>query len=442
MAFRIARRFASIYQRSPYLTEVAGVLALKIGSAASNFAAGILLARFLGPAELGVYALVISSVTLAGQVASLGLGEFVTREVAKFQVRGEWDLLRGVIKTSFQWTSWASVAIATVALIIGRTGAGIPRLQWPLLAMAALIIPFTAINLLRSAVLRGLHLVILADTPDLGLRSFLLLGLAIIGYLTVGHAGATYAVSFQFAAITAAYIFGLWLMRAKVTALVPHSHSRSTPKQWLRQAFFFFGFNSLGQIEGQIALFILGYLGSAYQAGLYQPAIQASAALLLGLTAVNIPLRPKVFSAWATGEQTEVQRLITQGGKVSTAFALAAAIVLLPFAKALTLLYGPDFAAAAAPIRLLAVGQLVSAMCGSSGLVVIAAGKQKIAMLAFSTSICVDTGLSFLLVPHFGATGSAIAAATGMLTWKLVLTIYSSLALRVYTPVIRLSRWR
>src|SRR5688572_18645880 len=70
-----------------------GSLGLKIGAAALGFINGVLLARLLGPAEFGLYSIILSLINFAATLAVMGLPTFTTREVAASVEYGHWNQL-------------------------------------------------------------------------------------------------------------------------------------------------------------------------------------------------------------------------------------------------------------------------------------------------------------------------------------------------------------
>lgn len=92
-------------------------------------------------------------------------------------------------------------------------------------------------------------------------------------------------------------------------------------------------------------------------------------------------------------------------------------------------IFGPDFVAASAALRILALGQLVNLATGSVGTILIMTGHQRISLLNSVAGAVMVVILGLILIPRYGATGAAAAASITMairnisatyLVWRFV----------------------
>jgi O-antigen/teichoic acid export membrane protein len=400
------------------LPTATGSLGLRIAAGGLAFLNGILLARMLGPDELGIYTLVLASVTLAATIAALGLPSLVARETASYQARGQWGLLKGMISTGH--LAVAAAAALAVAIILGVRGAGFVLMDWPkpLLFAATLIVPLMALNRLRGGILRGLHWVILADIPDRLVRPLVLLVLLAGTYFWFGRADSALAMGLQLAAIGCAFVLGTLFLWGKIPARARAAKPELHVWQWVKEAQSFFGITVVALLEGQVAIYALGSLAGAGHVGMYQVAFQFIALVSMGLTAVNMPLQPKLVAAWATGDRSRAQDLINEAAKLSAVIGLGSAAFLIPFAGIVPYLYGHQFQASVDILRILVVGQLFNALAGPCGLVLASTGHQRTALYAVVAALAVNVLGNLLLVPTYAANGAAAAVTMSLLTWN------------------------
>jgi O-antigen/teichoic acid export membrane protein len=84
------------------------------------------------------------------------------------------------------------------------------------------------------------------------------------------------------------------------------------------------------------------------------------------------------------------------------------------------------------PLAILAAGQLVNAAFGSVGLFLSMSGHERDTLLGQFIALTVNVLVAVVLIPPFGATGAAVAASLGLVTWNLVLAakVVSRLHLR------------
>ena len=91
--------------------------AIRVASAAVVFLSQILLARWMGSFEFGIYVYVTTWVLLLGPALDLGLGTAAQRFIPEYRNRGMFDLLRGFIYGS-------RVAAFGSAIVSWGTGPG------------------------------------------------------------------------------------------------------------------------------------------------------------------------------------------------------------------------------------------------------------------------------------------------------------------------------
>ena len=430
--------FAQIRESTLFKTAV-GSGSLKVVSAAVGFLSGVVLARLLGLKEFGVYALAMAAINLAATVAALGLPSLVTREVSKYEAREQWGLLRGLVQTSHRWVAYGTVMVLGVTGGLVATGWVLPGLHWVMLLLAVLLTPLIALNQLRSAILRGLHWVILADVPELLLRPLLMLLFVVSAFLWLGHANATLAIGFQLVAVSCGFFLGTRFLHARIPQSVTEAESSVLVRAWARETRPFFWITLVSLVEGQIGIYILGYLTGPKQVGLFQVASQLVSPVIMGLMAVNMPLQPKLAAAWATGKKDEAQRLVTEAAKFSTAAAFTAATILIPFAEIVVRIYGEQYLPAANVLRILILGQLINAVSGPCGLVLAMTGHQKFVLHGLTAALIVNGLVNMALVPFFAAEGAAIAATAGLVVWNSLLVYWALRLADMTTPIFRIT---
>ena len=74
------------------------VFAIRIGGAGLAYGTQVLLARFMGQAEYGVFALAWVWIAILGHGCLLGVAQSVCRFVPQYRARGELELARGFLR--------------------------------------------------------------------------------------------------------------------------------------------------------------------------------------------------------------------------------------------------------------------------------------------------------------------------------------------------------
>jgi O-antigen/teichoic acid export membrane protein len=94
---------------------------------------------------------------------------------------------------------------------------------------------------------------------------------------------------------------------------------------------------------------------------------------------------------------------------------LVVTLALLALGRQLLSLFGPNFGEGEHLMFILAVGLVSRAAIGPMERFLNILGHQRACALVYASAFGINVGLCFLLIPHFGATGAAIAIATALI---------------------------
>ncbi|HDG98264.1 MAG TPA: hypothetical protein ENG73_08870 [Desulfobacterales bacterium] len=126
--------------------DTVGVMAIRALSMGLSFAVSVVLARLLGVREFGLYSLAMSVLGLLVVPATFGFPQLLVREIAAYRIKGEWGLIRGLLRFARRTSLLASLGIALLggfvlwALSDRFSGEGVR-----VLALAFLALPFWAL---------------------------------------------------------------------------------------------------------------------------------------------------------------------------------------------------------------------------------------------------------------------------------------------------------
>lgn len=433
------RNLASKLKKSDLIITALGGFSLKIGAAGLGFLNGIIIARLLGPSEFGIYTLLMATTSLAATIAALGLPMLITRQLATYVVQEQWAMLKGLIYKSRLWILLSSLFAIEVVVALQKLQIFGVDIHPIALALMLSLIPLTALNQQRAAILRGLHRVILADVPELVLRPLLIIIILSSCLLFLPRIDATQAMLMQFVALSIVFITGLVFVRRHTPRKVRLTQIETTGKQWIMGSLPFFAMALIGSFEGQVAIYILNAQTNTSEVGLFQAANQMVKLVVLGLTAVNMPLQPKISAAWARGDSIAIQELASQAVRLGTSIALAGALILIILAEPLLTLYGQAYLSATPALRILAIGQLCNAAAGSCGLVLAMTGHQHTVLLGQCLALMVNIVAAWYLTSQWGAIGAATAVTLGLLTWNGLLAISVFRKMHINTTIIPFS---
>lgn len=393
----------------------------------------IILARFLGPAAFGLYAIGWTLLRLVGLAAPLGLHNGIIRFGALYwpdspgKLR---DLLQKAFITAtfsslvigagmFTFAGWIEVAFQKpgLALVIRWFALGVPLITLLRLAAAA-----TRVSL------RMKYSVIAEDfvQPLLDLVFIIL-----VYFLSAGLTGALLAgiVSLALAMLLALYYLRQVFGRAFQAAAEFSLNARALVAFSLPTALTGFFATAIIWVDR----LIVGYFRLPAEVGIYQAASQSSTFFAIILTAMNAIFAPMISDLYHKGEHKRLEDLYRVSTKWALYISLPVLVVILFVPELLMkVVFGQAYAEGALPLLILNLGQLVNVATGAVGFLLIMTGRQKRWLLFTALALVGNILLNLLLIPRYGVVGAAISTSaavsalflTGLLSVRLSLKLW------------------
>jgi O-antigen/teichoic acid export membrane protein len=413
---------SSISSLRTHLIRVAsGSIALKISNTALSILMAVVLARLLGVSNFGVYAFCLSVVNILTIPAMLGGQELLVREVAAYQTKCEYQLLRGLLLRFRQASFLASALLALCLAGIGFAFyKGSPMLT-PFLISAAILPLYTAMEL-QGAALRGLRYVLLGQIA-LTLRPALVVVIVFITFwITRQHLSAESALLAQSGGSAVMVALTALLLHN----LLPNQAKNAQPKfeiyKWSKSVLPFVFASGMQVINQETSIVLLGILKSPEDVGYFRVAQRCAMLIPFGLHAINIAIAPTVAEMFAKGEKKLLQRVISKSIFVTLGFAIPVVLTLILFGKLIiSFVFGQEFAPAYTPLVILCIGQAVNAGMGSVDLILNMAGLERITALGVAIATITSIVLNLILIPFLGTTGAAIATSFSLALWNVLL---------------------
>ncbi|MCR6702434.1 MAG: oligosaccharide flippase family protein [Dokdonella sp.] len=423
---------------------VAGSAGLRLGGMALGFLVGVQLARGLGTAGYGIYGMAMSIIALLTVPTELGLPQLLTREVASAQAKADWARLRGVIGWSVRTVLWTSLLIAT-AIVAWTWGYGrdlMPGTNAALLAGLALV-PLTALGNVAGATLRGLHHVVSGQISEVVLRPAAFCALLFVASALYGSLTAPVAMALGSAAAGIALGAGLLMTLRRLPVEVSQVRGRADARVWWTSAVPMALTEGMRVLQAHLVILVLGLMAPAATVGLYRVASSTALLLAVPVTLFNIAAAPTLSRLHALGDAHRLQRLL---GGIAGGMLIGVVLLWLPFLAAgeslIGLLFGPAYAASAAPLAILGAGVAASAFFGANATLLNMTGHQQQVTRASSIALVLLAVLLPPLIWAGGATGAAVASVLASTAWNALLWHAARTQLGQDTRVVALLRGR
>jgi len=283
------------------------------------------------------------------------------------------------------------------------------------------LIPLRALIGIRSAALRGLRHVLAGIVPDQIVRPTLLVAFMSLALLVPAfELSPASAMGLTVLSALLVFLLGAWLLyRARPASLVAVAPIYQ-PRVWLAAAWPMALTQGFEQINRYADVLLLGLLAVTADVGVYRVAVQGAMLVSLGLTALNMVAAPFITRLHAQGEQHKLQKLVHRTAQGALAFALPAVLGFAAFGEWLLVnLFGAEFSAAYWPLLILAVGQLLNAGFGPTGLLLNMTGHERDVTRVVAVAAGMNVLLNLALIPLFGVIGAAVATSVSLVFWNI-----------------------
>jgi O-antigen/teichoic acid export membrane protein len=430
--------------RAYLIKGTTGVFILHAVSTGLGFITNVLLARFLGSVEYGVYTYVFAWVGLLTVLSMFGFGNVLIREIAAYQVQKQWELVCGILRWVGGFAFLFSLGVAAVAAILIYTFRHLLNAQiFPAIWVALLLLPILTLFNLNNQALIGNKKVIEAQLTGVLARAplFIVLLIVVLGTFPSART-ATMAIFLSLYALFVALLAGLGLLYRTLPRQVINANSEYRGKRWLKSALPMLFIAGLYELNSRVPILMLGSISGPEEAGFYSIAVLITGFIAFILMAVNLTVSPVFSNLYISGEMQRLQKIITRTTRVMMVVSLIVALLIVILREWLLLFFGSAFQRASLLLILLSIGQIVNVFAGSVGTLLVMTGYEKKAIQAVGLSTLTIAILNFFLIPRWGIDGAGLATIIGMLIWNFILIFqtYNHLGIDS-TPLGKFSKW-
>ena len=401
----------------------AGVIVVAVANRVVLLLTAILLARLLGPDGYGQYSYALAWALLLAVLAKLGSRELLIREIATYQLRGNWDRILGLLRRATQVVTAVSVlvgaALAGVVLAFAdRLGADrVATLLW-----ASILAPTLALATVRAAALKGFRRVVAGKAQEQIVGPAILLVAVAAYWLGDWPLDAPTVMSLHVAGTMVAFATGVILLRRALPPQVAVATATYEDRRWLGSALPLAVLGGARLVHRQTDIVMLGLFLAAADVGIYRTAVTGSLLVILATDAVVDQLSPYAARLHARGDTERLRRLVTSSTRAMTLTAMPLAVAfVLAGDRILSVVFGPEYATGHAALAILGVAQMLSVAAGPAPMLLNMSGHERSTARSFTISALFNVALNAVLIPVAGTIGAAVATAVSLLSWNLLL---------------------
>lgn len=397
-----------------------------------------LLARLLSPAEMGMYFLTFSIVTVAALAARLGLDKTVVKLIAGSLGLERPAQARQALRPVFLLATFSAAIVGGVYWLLVGEWLAEDVFRSPLMAgvtgLTSVWIAILTFRILLAECFRGFHDIRLATLFG-GMTTAVLSAIAFgILWVVRGDASLHTGIAFSVAAAGTSVILAVWLLFKKVR-LVPGKGGVAIPlKSILHDSWPFLISNLTAVAITQADLWIIGAFREEQDVAIYGAAARLVLLVNVSIMIANQVLPPIISELHVQGKKEQLERVL-QG--TATLTAIPAMIVLLALVgfggPILALVFSGFYRAGASILLLLALARVVAVLVGSCEYVLMMTGHQRTMMAISMLTGTITVVGALAVVDAMGPLGVALVAAGAIIIQQLLMLFFAHKLAGVWT---------
>jgi O-antigen/teichoic acid export membrane protein len=400
------------------------IFIIRVISAALAYLSQILLARWMGGSDYGVYVYVWTWVLLLGSMMDFGISSSAQKIIPEYRTSGEHALLRGFLSGSrwmtFVVSSFVSLLLAGAVKLLSpwiATGEIVP------LYVGCLTLPAFVLANTQDGIARSHDWMRLGLMPQFIVRQSLIIGLTAGAFALGFHLGATAAMLASAAAVWIAVIGQMLVLNHRLGGHIEPGPKSYDFRGWLAISLPILLVEGFYLLLSYTDVLVLQQFRSSEEVGVYFAVVKTLALVSFIHYAMSATTAHRFAEYHALGDKPRLSAYVVHAIKWTFWPSLAATVLLLALGRPLLWLFGPQFVDGYDIMFVAAIGLVVRSAIGPVERLLNMLGHQHICALAYALSFVMNLALCVALVPRFGGHGAA-AATSISLTFETVLLFW------------------
>jgi len=376
-----------------------------------GFLVTILLGRYLGADNLGLYRMTSTLYGITMLVAAMGIPRAIIKYVAEYKenINGLNQIVSsGVITSLFLGIGFSLLFYLSSGIfseIFNMPGlSGLLKLLSP-------SFPFAIVSGVLLGLLNGLR-EMKKYTVAVIVQSVLMLAIsAILIYWGFGVAGVVIGLVLS---SVGSCLYLLWVCRGYLD--ITFRNYIQTTKEVLSFGWKIVAGNAINQINYNADIILIGYFLTAMDIGYYAVALGLSRFFWIIPQAIQKITSPATSEYWAKNNHAALQKMINKSMKYTACILLPIGLVIGFFTRdIITFIFGNEFVYSALSLQILVIGAVILGIIMAIGGSIAGVGRPDIGLKIVCISATTNIALNILLIPNFGIIGAAIATTTSLL---------------------------
>jgi O-antigen/teichoic acid export membrane protein len=410
---------------------------IRIASAAIIYLTQVMLARWMGRFEFGIYVYVWAWVGFLGMWAAGGIAPAAQRFIPEYRTLGDERGLRGFLLGS-RWVSFAYgavVALLLAAVVLAFLHAIAPYYWLPLLIGAA-VIPVFPVSSVQDTISRCFNWIELGLIPN-----YVMHPLIICAALAAIHAfGGTVTAVHGLLVASAA----MWVMTLTQTALLRRRLNRAVVPGERRYEFRHWMITSLpiAFVDGffllltYVDILILQMFVGPADIAVYYAATKTLAMLNFIYFAVSAASAHRFAQYYVAGEHEKLASFLKDAVRWTFWPSLAFGLALLALGEPILSLFGAGFTDGYPLMFVLIIGLIARASVGPAERLLSMQDQQMASAMIYACAFATNLVLCLVLIPRFGLIGAACSTASAIVCESTLLYVITKRRLGLHIFIV------
>lgn len=414
--------------------------AIRIVSAIIALASQVLMARWMGGFDYGIFVLVWTTMVIVGNLSCLGFHTSIVRYIPEYRERGRLGELRGVMVASRAFVLASSTTIAAIGIggvwLFSDT---IENYYVVPFYLAAACLPLIALSDTLEGTARAHSWALLALGPVYLLRPILILMLMgaalMLGFPATGQTAVIAAILAAFLTVVFQLATILPATARKVRDATPRYH----PRQWILVSLPIFVIEGFYFMLTNADVLVVGYFMEPGDVAVYFATTKILALVHFVYFAVKAGVAQR-YAHYAHGDNRDKLAHFARETVAWTFWpSLLMGIGVLLIGKPMLMMFGPGFDAGYPLLFVLVLGVVARASVGPAESLLTMSGNQNICAAVYGVALAISLVLNVVLIPLYGLWGAAftMAAALACEAVLLAFTVHIRLGITMFVPLAR-----
>jgi O-antigen/teichoic acid export membrane protein len=385
---------------------------IRVAGAAIVFLSQILLARWMGGFEFGIYVYAWTWLLLVGDIIHLGLPLTAQRTIPEYTQRQQFDRLRGFLFGSrLVVFAMGSVIAVLGAVAVHSLRRFIDTSTIMPLYLACVALPLYAFSNMLDGLARSYNAVTIALLPPFVLRPLVLIAAMAAAYFAGILTDATVAMAAYALATWTTTLVQLFMLGRRLEQSVPAGPKSYDLRGWLAASMPIIAMSAFFTLLSYTDVLVLRHFRPPEEVAHYYAAAKTLALVAFVYFSVGAAVGHRFAAYDVAGDRNGLEAFAASSVRWTFWPSLLATLFILAAGHPILSMFGPDFVAGYPLMFVLAIGLIARASVGPAERVLNTLGEQRLCALVYAAAFAANLVAALALAPEFGAMGVAFATS-------------------------------